>query len=104
MSTLSFSGLLIVAGVAFAIPLVLSLTPARSLPASIVEIVAGIIIGPSGFGWVRVDVPIQLFSLIGLAFLLFISGLEINLHRLQGRLLLNVSLRRPFKRCRLISR
>lgn len=92
MSTLSFSGLLIVAGIAFAIPLVLSLTPARSLPASILEIVAGIIIGPSGFGWVRVDAPIQLLSLIGLAFLLFIAGLEINLHRLKGRLLLSVSL------------
>jgi Kef-type K+ transport system membrane component KefB len=92
MSALSLSGLLIVAGVAFAVPLVLSLTPARRLPASILEIVAGIIIGPSGFGWVRVDAAIQLLSLIGLAFLLFIAGLQINLHRLKGHLLLRVSL------------
>jgi Kef-type K+ transport system membrane component KefB len=91
-TTLSFTGLLVVAGVAFAIPLLLSLTPARRIPAFILEIVAGVIIGPSGFGWVRADAPIQFFALIGLAFLLFTAGLEIDLHRLRGHLLLRISL------------
>ena len=44
MPNVSFSGLLIVAVVAFAAPLLLGLTPARRLPAIVLEIVAGIII------------------------------------------------------------
>jgi Kef-type K+ transport system membrane component KefB len=45
MPNVSFTGLLIVAVVAFAAPLVLALTPARRLPAIVFEIVAGIVLG-----------------------------------------------------------
>ena len=51
------------------------------------EIVAGIIIGPSVLGWVDVDTPIAVLSLVGLAFLLFLAGLEIDLLTLRGDLL-----------------
>src|SRR5204862_3031426 len=34
-----------------------------------------------------VDVPVSILALIGLAFLLFLSGLEIDLQRLRGRVL-----------------
>jgi Kef-type K+ transport system membrane component KefB len=78
--------------VAFVAPLFLALTPARRLPAIVLEIVAGIAIGPSGFGWVKIDLPIQILSLIGLAFLLFLAGLEVELERLRGRLLMFVSI------------
>jgi Kef-type K+ transport system membrane component KefB len=87
MPNVSFSGLLIVTIVAFLAPLVLSLTPARRLPTSALEIVAGIVIGPSVLGWVKVDLPISILSVFGLAFLLFLSGLEVDLERLRGRLL-----------------
>ncbi len=87
MPNVSFSGLLIVAVVAFAVPLLLALTPARRLPAIVLEIVAGIIIGPSVLGWVKVDLPISILSVLGLAFLLFLAGLEVELERLRGRLL-----------------
>ena len=90
MPNVSFYGLLIVAVVAFAAPLLLGLSPARRLPSVVLEIVAGIIIGPSGFGWVKVDVPTSILSLLGLAFLLFLSGLEVELDRLKGRILLVV--------------
>jgi Kef-type K+ transport system membrane component KefB len=90
MPNVSFYGLLIVAIVAFAAPFLLSLSPARRLPAVVLEIVAGIIIGPSGFGWVKVDVPLSILSLLGLAFLLFLAGLEVELDRLKGRILLVV--------------
>ena len=90
MPNVSFYGLLIVAVVAFAAPLLLGLSPARRLPAVVLEIVAGIIIGPSGFGWVKVDVPTSILSLLGLAFLLFLAGLEVELDRLKGRILLIV--------------
>jgi Kef-type K+ transport system membrane component KefB len=41
-------------------------------------------------GWVKVDLPISILSTIGLAFLLFLAGLEVELDRLRGRLMINV--------------
>jgi Kef-type K+ transport system membrane component KefB len=90
MPDISFSGLLIVAVVAFLAPLVLSLTPARRLPTSALEIVVGIVLGPSVLGWVKVDLPLAILSVFGLAFLLFLSGLEVDLERLRGRVLVFV--------------
>ena len=37
-------------------------------------------------GWVQLDLPIEIISIIGLAFLLFLSGMEVDLDRLHGRL------------------
>jgi Kef-type K+ transport system membrane component KefB len=82
---IDFANLLIVVAVAFAAPLVLGLAPALRLPSVVLELVAGIIIGPAGFGWVEVDEPIRVLSLIGLAFLLFLAGLEIEFEKLRGR-------------------
>jgi len=90
MPNVSFVGVLIVALVAFLAPLLLGLSPARRLPSVVIEIVAGIMIGPSVLGWVRIDLPISILSLIGLAFLLFLAGMEVELERLRGRLLLYV--------------
>jgi Kef-type K+ transport system membrane component KefB len=80
-----FSGLLIVMAVAFAVPFVLGLAPALRVPSIVVEIVVGIVVGPSVLGWVKVDESIEVVSLIGLAFLLFLSGIEIDFMRLRGR-------------------
>src|SRR5258708_2197959 len=90
MVPVSFGGLLIVALVAFLAPLLLGLSPTRRLPRVVIEIVAGIVIGPSVLGWVSLDLPITVLSVIGLAFLLFLSGMEVELERLRGRLLLYV--------------
>jgi Kef-type K+ transport system membrane component KefB len=87
-----FTNLLIVAAVAFTAPLVLGLAPRLRLPAVVLEIVAGIVVGPSGLGWVEIDEPVRILALIGLAFLLFLAGLEIDLERLRGRTLRTTSL------------
>ena len=76
--------------VAFLVPLLLGFSPARRLPPVVLEIAAGIVIGPSVLGWVRVDLPISILSVLGLAFLLFLAGLEVELERLRGRLLVFV--------------
>jgi Kef-type K+ transport system membrane component KefB len=81
---ISFSQLAVVAAVAFAAPLLLGLAPRIRLPAVVVEIVAGIILGPSVLGWVHVDLAIQVLSFLGLAFLLFLAGVEIDFHQLRG--------------------
>jgi Kef-type K+ transport system membrane component KefB len=84
---LSLGGVVVVAAVAFAVPLLLGLAPRLRLPSVVLEIVAGIVLGPSVLGWVEVDLPLQVLSLLGLAFLLFLAGLEIDVRRLRGRLL-----------------
>jgi Kef-type K+ transport system membrane component KefB len=88
----SFTNLLIVAAAAFAAPLALGLVPALRLPAVVLEIVLGIVLGPSVLGWANVDDPVQLMSLLGLAFLLLLAGLEVEFERFRGTLLKLTSL------------
>jgi Kef-type K+ transport system membrane component KefB len=83
----SFTSLVVVAAIAVAAPMVVGLFPRIRVPAVVLEIVAGIAVGPHGFGWVEIDLPVQILALLGLAFLLFLAGLEIDVQRLRGRLL-----------------
>src|SRR4051812_14445441 len=83
----SFSGLLIIAAVAFGAPFLLGCFPRVRAPAVVLEIVAGIVVGPSVLGWVKVDETIAVVSTLGLAFLLFLAGLEIDFMRLRGKVL-----------------
>src|SRR6266704_1051893 len=87
MPDVSFVNLLVVVAVAVAAPLAVGYLPRLRVPAVVLEIVGGIIIGPSVLGWVHVDLPVAILALFGLAFLLFLAGLEIDVHQLRGRLL-----------------
>jgi Kef-type K+ transport system membrane component KefB len=89
---ISFQNLLIVVAAGFAAPLALGLVPRFRLPAVVLEIVIGIVIGPAVLGWVDVDEPVEVLALVGLAFLLFLAGLEIDLGALRGALLRAASL------------
>ena len=92
MEGISFENLLIVVAAGFAAPLALGLVPGLRLPAVVLEIVIGIVIGPAVLGWVEIDEPVEVLSLVGLAFLLFLAGLEIDLSALRGPLLRAASL------------
>jgi Kef-type K+ transport system membrane component KefB len=83
----AFENLLIVVAVAFAAPLLLGFFPRVKLPSVVLEILAGIVIGPSVLGIVEVDDSVSVISVIGLAFLLFLAGLEIEFDKLRGRVL-----------------
>jgi len=87
MPTVHFTNLLIVVAVGFLAPLALGFFPRVRLPSIVLEIVLGIVIGPSGLGWVAPDLAVSILALVGLAFLLFLSGLEIDFERLRGRIL-----------------
>jgi Kef-type K+ transport system membrane component KefB len=87
MDTPSLTNLLVVSVVAFAAPFVLGLFPALRLPSVIVEIVAGIMIGPSVLGIAEADQTVSVIALVGLTFVLFLAGLEIDLTRLRGPVL-----------------
>lgn len=87
MPDVSFDNLLVVSLIAALAPLLLGFTPGLRIPAVVLEIVAGVVVGPSVLGWVEVDLPVSILALLGLTFLLLLAGLEIDLHRLRGRLL-----------------
>jgi Kef-type K+ transport system membrane component KefB len=84
---ISFTSLAVVAATAFIAPLAIGVVPMLRLPNVVVEIVLGIIIGPSVLGWADADEPVQIMALIGLSFLLLIAGLEVDYDRFRGRLL-----------------
>ncbi|MDQ3592682.1 MAG: cation:proton antiporter [Actinomycetota bacterium] len=87
MPDVSVESLLVVSVVAAAAPLFLGLVPRLSVPAVVLEILAGVALGPAVLGLIEIDLPVQILALIGLAFLLFLAGLEIDVARLRGRLL-----------------
>jgi Kef-type K+ transport system membrane component KefB len=84
---IDFTNLLIVAAAAFGAPLALGLVPSFRLPAVVLEIVLGIVLGPSVLGWATLDEPVQVLSLLGLAFLLLLAGLEVEFEQFRGTLL-----------------
>ncbi len=83
----SFVDLLVIACVAFAAPFLLGLFPVLRLPSVVLEIMAGIIIGPSVLGLVEVDQTVEVVALLGLGFVLFLAGLEIEFEKLRGQVL-----------------
>src|SRR6266540_6455599 len=84
---LAFTNLLIIVAAGFAAPLALGFFPSVRLPSVVLEIVIGILVGPAVLGWVHVDDPVQVFSTVGLAYLLFLAGLEVDFERLRGQVL-----------------
>jgi Kef-type K+ transport system membrane component KefB len=84
---LAFTNLLVIVAVGFAAPLALGFVPAVRVPSVVVEILIGIVVGPAVLGWVHVDDPVQVFATVGLAYLLFLAGLEVDFERLRGRVL-----------------
>jgi Kef-type K+ transport system membrane component KefB len=80
---LSFNSLLIVGAVAVAVPLLLGMFPAVKIPAVVLEIVGGVLVGPTVLGWVHLDAPVRVVSDLGLGFLLFMAGFEIDLRRFE---------------------
>jgi Kef-type K+ transport system membrane component KefB len=76
---------LLVIAAAVAAPVIAGLAPRFRLPAVALEIVIGLILGPSVLGWVEMDVPLTLLSTIGVGYLLFLAGLELDLTALHGR-------------------
>ena len=81
---LNLLGILVLAVVA---PLVAAVLPRVRVPAVVLEIVLGIAVGPHGLGWLSPDLAVQVVALLGLAMLLFLAGLEVDVRAWRGRLL-----------------
>jgi Kef-type K+ transport system membrane component KefB len=61
------------------------------VPAVVLEILGGILVGPTVLGWVHLDVAVRVIADLGLGFLLFMAGFEIDLRRFDRRILILVS-------------
>ena len=83
----AYTSFVIVAVIAFLAPLVRAMWPAILVPAIVLELVGGIIVGPHGIGIASSTGPVNVFSTVGLACLLFLAGREIQVDRLRGPLL-----------------
>ena len=77
--TRSFAPLLLVVFLAFLVPVLLSRFKRFRLPIVVGEILVGILVGRSGFGWIQHHDPaLDLLSEFGFVFLMFLSGMEID--------------------------
>ena len=81
---MNFDNLVAVLAVAAAVPLILAAVPRVPVPGPVLEIVAGIVLGPAVLGLVQPGQAVRLVSTIGLAFLLFLAGLEIDVRHFRG--------------------
>lgn len=61
------------------------------VPAIVLEILLGVIVGPQVLGWVHMDAALQVLSTVGLSFLLLLAGLEIDVRQLKGPVLRRAS-------------
>jgi Kef-type K+ transport system membrane component KefB len=87
MPEVDFANLLGVLAIALVAPLALGFAPKVKVPAVVLEIVLGVAVGPSALGWLDPDLAVQIVSLLGLAMLLFLAGLEVDTRALRGGLL-----------------
>ena len=83
MIPISFNSVLIIAVISVLVPVVLGLLPRLPVPGAVLQVIAGIVVGPSVLGWARIDPPVQVLSILGLGMLLFLAGLELDVERLR---------------------
>ena len=86
MLVLSFNSVLIIAAIAVFVPVVLGLLPRLPVPGVVLQVICGIVVGPSVLGWARIDAPVEVLAQLGLGMLLFLAGLEIDVDRLRSPL------------------
>jgi hypothetical protein len=83
MAPVAFNSVLIIAGISVLVPVILGLLPWLPVPGAVLQVIFGIVVGPSVLGWARIDAPVQVLSTLGLGMLLFLAGLEIDVERLR---------------------
>ena len=77
----------VVALLAAASPLLGRLVPRGLVPVVVLEILLGVVAGPTVLRWFTLDPALDTLALLGVAFLFFLAGLEVDLGALRGSLL-----------------
>ena len=81
----STATLLMIAVVAVLAPIIAKCTGRLAIPGVVVEIILGIVIGPSVLGLAHPASVITALASMGLSFLMFLAGLELDLSLVRGR-------------------
>lgn len=74
----SLISVMIVVIAAFIVPIVLHRLRWKTIPVVVAEILIGLLLGKSGFGVIGQDTWLEMLSMLGIIFLMFLSGLEID--------------------------
>ncbi|MGA8942380.1 MAG: cation:proton antiporter [Thermoactinomyces sp.] len=74
----SLISVMIVVIAAFIVPIVLHRLRWKTIPVVVAEILVGLVLGKSGFGVIVQDTWLEMLSMLGIIFLMFLSGLEID--------------------------
>lgn len=77
-----FLALLLITALAAVIPILANRLKRIQIPIVVLEIFAGIIIGHSGFNWVEPSSTLTFLAEFGFAYLMFLSGLEVDFNLL----------------------
>ncbi len=85
MHDIDFAPLLIITALAFFIPIITIHIKGINIPVIVGEIICGIIIGKSGFDIVHPGPWLDFLSIFGFTFLMFLSGMEIDLSFLKKK-------------------
>jgi Kef-type K+ transport system membrane component KefB len=84
--TLTTVGTLVLIGVVAVVsPILSELTGKLAVPDVVIEIVLGIIIGPAVLAVAHPDSVVTAFSDMGLSYLMFLAGFELDLAKIRGR-------------------
>ncbi len=75
----SFIPILLISATAFLIPLIFSRFKRLQVPCVVGEIVVGMVLGKAGFNWVPQSGAIDFLQFLGFLFLIFMSGMEIDI-------------------------
>jgi Kef-type K+ transport system membrane component KefB len=85
MNTTFIFDLFIILTIAILTPMIANWSPKFKIPTLVLEIIIGIIIGPYVLGLVKPDPGITALSVLGVSFLFFIAGLQINIDKIKGK-------------------
>ena len=85
MDSKTLGTLTVVLAVAVVSPFVADLLARFRVPAVVIEILAGIVVGPQVLGLGQLSPTIQSVSSLGLAFLMFLAGYEVDFARIKGK-------------------
>lgn len=81
----SLESLLIICIISFMLPLIISKIKPIQFPVAIAEIISGMLLGKSGLNLIRMEPTVEFLSLLGFAYLMFLSGLELDFSLIKSR-------------------
>ena len=85
MHSSTLTTLVLISVVAVIVPILVDIPKRVRVPAVVIELLFGILIGPAALSWASRGEIVDVLAEFGLAYLIFLAGFEINFAQLKGR-------------------